>query len=342
MSKRARTEEAEEPREDADVDIVDDIEVEVEMEEEDDGLVDDTRFLPPELRNKKRSTSSNPKARTTTRKAAITKKRAVVWSDEEDEGNYDTAEQDAELQGDDEDFAPEPSSSKRSASSKAYAKTSRPGRGTKSGKGDMEIPTKQASRPGPGMRRGTSAEEEDSKREARGESVSVNDSTPPPAKKPKLPPIKKNKTSAPPNAPPLPAKPPARPTLIKTDLVLPVSGARKSAAPANNADFDLRDASVYASLFAKPSGSTPNAGLVRKEREEERRKELNKMRDEARAKRTQEMKESFDLQASHEKIQRFVEKLFGRRSAAMYPNMLGGAFKDKADRAKVRNSDRPS
>lgn len=48
-------------------------------------------------------------------------------------------------------------------------------------------------------------------------------------------------------------------------------------------------------------------------------------------------KETFDLQASHEKVQRFVDKLIKRRSAAMYPNMLGGAFKDAFDRAKTRN-----
>lgn len=38
----------------------------------------------------------------------------------------------------------------------------------------------------------------------------------------------------------------------------------------------------------KPAGSTPNAGLNRKEKEEERRRELNKMREEARAKRATE------------------------------------------------------
>jgi hypothetical protein len=35
-------------------------------------------------------------------------------------------------------------------------------------------------------------------------------------------------------------------------------------------------------------GSTPRSGLNRREKEEERRKELNKMRDEAKAKRAEE------------------------------------------------------
>ncbi|KAI0341828.1 hypothetical protein BDW22DRAFT_1358709 [Trametopsis cervina] len=122
---------------------------------------------------------------------------------------------------------------------------------------------------------------------SRTDGLSSKDATPPPVKKPKYPPIKKNKPSA---APVLPPKPLTKPAVTaKPDSSLTVPGARKPAATANNADFDLRDANVYASLFAKPSGSTPNAGLNRKEREEERRKELNKMRDEARAKRMQDM-----------------------------------------------------
>ena len=38
----------------------------------------------------------------------------------------------------------------------------------------------------------------------------------------------------------------------------------------------------------QPGGSTPNSGLNRKEKEEERKRELNKMREEARAKRAEE------------------------------------------------------
>lgn len=42
------------------------------------------------------------------------------------------------------------------------------------------------------------------------------------------------------------------------------------------------------SFRLKPNRATPNSGLNRKEKEEERKKELNKMREEARAKRAEE------------------------------------------------------
>ncbi len=38
----------------------------------------------------------------------------------------------------------------------------------------------------------------------------------------------------------------------------------------------------------QPSGATPNSGLNRKEKEEERKKELHRMRDEDRARRAEE------------------------------------------------------
>jgi hypothetical protein len=41
-------------------------------------------------------------------------------------------------------------------------------------------------------------------------------------------------------------------------------------------------------IFFQAGGSTPRSGLNRREKEEERRKELNKMRDEAKAKRAEE------------------------------------------------------
>lgn len=82
----------------------------------------------------------------------------------------------------------------------------------------------------------------------------------------------------------------------------PKPAGRAIAATVGNNDFDLRNASVYRELF-KPvtisshvygffliasiqaGGNTPRSGLSRREKEEERRRELNKMRDEAKAKR---------------------------------------------------------
>ncbi|CAL1705070.1 unnamed protein product [Somion occarium] len=155
---------------------------------------------------------------------------------------------------------------------------------------------------------------------------------PPPPKKPKLPTIKKNKPPATGSAaatrPPL-----TRAAPEKTDANgLPIPLARKPAGPASNADFDLRDKSVYAQLFTKPGGTTPDSGLNRKEKEEQRRRELNRMRDEARAKRAEEAKHAFDLQAAANKIAKYEDKLRARKSTALFPNILGASFKDAFDR----------
>ncbi|KAI0928918.1 hypothetical protein AcW1_006017 [Taiwanofungus camphoratus] len=126
----------------------------------------------------------------------------------------------------------------------------------------------------------------------------TKDVTPPPPKKLKLPTIKKNKLPAANSTTPSTPSAPLKPTHttsekeLDTTTLPPITpgsiAARKLMTPAGNADFDLRDKSVYAQLFSKPAGSTPNSGLNRKEREEERRKELNRLREEARAKRVEE------------------------------------------------------
>ena len=136
------------------------------------------------------------------------------------------------------------------------------------------------------------------------------ETTPPPiAKKRKLPTIRKNRTAGAPGTstpstvvPPNKAAPVAG--LPKQSLLEGAKPAavRKTPATAGNADFDLRNESVYRELFKPVSlrvgqhyhafiyqcqtgGSTPRSGLSRREKDEERRKELNKLRDEAKAKR---------------------------------------------------------
>ena len=149
-------------------------------------------------------------------------------------------------------------------------------------------------------------------------SADVPESTPqkveevePPPKKRKLPTIKKNKPSTGPSTP-TPAKIPAavapapESSTPSKDPTGPVGvAARKPAAALGAADFDLRDKSVYDQLFNRvrvlvygtrieqlniriQSKQTPDSGLNRKQREEERRKQLYKLRDEARAKRMEE------------------------------------------------------
>lgn len=251
-SKRARrdTRSAEASNEDVDVDV--DGEEEVVIEDEEDVPGDDTRFLPPALRQMKvaQSRSTPPvkaKSKPPPKKASNSKKkRAVVYSDEDDEGHgYDNADRD------DEDSLPEASSSKK----KVRAKSSAPsGKSVKLERDDRDIAINEESRPSASLKRSLSAEDDDPVTAK--EEVSLRDSSPPPVKRPKLPPIKKNKLPGNPsstsafNLPPKPT--PKLPSAAgKDELALSVPGSRKPAATANNADFDLRDASVYAQLFNK-------------------------------------------------------------------------------------------
>ncbi|KAJ7449810.1 hypothetical protein FB451DRAFT_739177 [Mycena latifolia] len=167
------------------------------------------------------------------------------------------------------------------------------------------------------------------------------DTAPAPPKKSKLPPIKKNKAptaasggSAAASAgagtstasiPPKPA--PLATARVEEDSKLPppIVAPRKATIPAS-VDVDLSNPALYAQLFKSGGGSTPS-GFTRREKDEERRKELNRMRDEARAKRINEAAPAFDLQGQMDKISRFEERLRNSRSPAVYPNFLAGALK---------------
>ncbi|KAI0748598.1 hypothetical protein C8Q80DRAFT_1270985 [Daedaleopsis nitida] len=162
-------------------------------------------------------------------------------------------------------------------------------------------------------------------------------------KKRKLPPIKKNKpagsssialsnSSTKPPAAPADKKETFTPALTSNQV-----GTRKPAGAST--DINLLDSSVYSELFkSAPGGTTPNSGLNRKQKEEERKKELNKMRKEARAKREADARHAFDLQSSPEKIQRYEESLRTRQSMVRYPNILGAAFKEMFDRDRAARS----
>jgi len=163
---------------------------------------------------------------------------------------------------------------------------------------------------------------------------------PPELKKRKLPTIKKNKpstsaaTSTQSQSAAAPSKPPP-----STDDVTKIGAPhpqRKAAGLMGAADFDLRDKSVYAELFKGAGGSTPRSGLNRREKEEERRKELNKMRDEAKAKRAEEAKHHFDLQSQADKIAGFEQKLRANNCMALHPNFLAAKFREEYDKEKAR------
>ncbi|KAG2050688.1 hypothetical protein BDR06DRAFT_959820 [Suillus hirtellus] len=162
----------------------------------------------------------------------------------------------------------------------------------------------------------------------------------PELKKRKLPTIKKNKpstsaaTSTQSQSAAAPSKPPP-----STDDVTKIGAPhpqRKAAGLMGAADFDLRDKSVYAELFKGAGGSTPRSGLNRREKEEERRKELNKMRDEAKAKRAEEAKHHFDLQSQADKIAGFEQKLRANNCMALHPNFLAAKFREEYDKEKAR------
>ncbi|KAG2349903.1 hypothetical protein BDR05DRAFT_955738 [Suillus weaverae] len=163
---------------------------------------------------------------------------------------------------------------------------------------------------------------------------------PPELKKRKLPTIKKNKSSASAaasaqsqSATALSKPPPSTDDVTKMGAPHP---QRKAAGLMGAADFDLRDKSVYAELFKGAGGSTPRSGLNRREKEEERRKELNKMRDEAKAKRAEEAKHHFDLQSQADKIAGFEQKLRANNCMALHPNFLAAKFREEYDKERAR------
>ncbi|KAJ7046781.1 hypothetical protein C8F04DRAFT_1061745 [Mycena alexandri] len=165
------------------------------------------------------------------------------------------------------------------------------------------------------------------------------DSAPAPPKK-KLPQIKKNKPAAgvavSAGTATATSSTPAKAAPLSTnqeDSILPppivgAGAARKATIPLS-ADVDLSNPMLYAQLFNKSSGGSTPSVSQRHQKDEERRKELNRKRDDARAKRANEASPPFDLQGQMDKITRFEERLRNSRSPAVYPNFLAGALKAK-------------
>ncbi|TCD66025.1 hypothetical protein EIP91_001925 [Steccherinum ochraceum] len=321
---------------------------------------------PSSRRKSVSSTSSGPPVQPPVASSSKAK-RAVVYSDDEEEyterRSYSRGRSGDAEDEDEDDFEAEVVS-RKSASKKGKGVSSKGGKSKSGRQEEKEIYVRDERKYLPPTTRSPSPSTTQGTKRARAEDddfaiVDVVSTTtkptavePPPVKeapiypafkKTKFPTMKKNKppgaaSSA--NAGVSPSTPvsSSRPPLQSAGASekLPLAVERKKAAAPSNADFDLRDASVYASLFAKPGGTTPNSGFNRKEKEEERRKELNKMREDARAKRLAEsqQKTTFNLQAAHEKIFRFEERLHARKSMAIYPNILGAAFKDVYERKR--------
>ncbi|KAI8989659.1 hypothetical protein BD414DRAFT_484860 [Trametes punicea] len=354
--KKTRRASLDSSREERDVDA----EGEVDVDIENDGDIEDTRFLPEPQAVASRSLSpaagvkrrpsnsavSSSKVRPRDSKSSKSKssskkpRRQVVWTDDEDE-EFDDPDV---VVTDDDNFDPDPdfSSSKKGAKSKgAKAGVGKAVGKSKSGreKEEKEITFRDERKLLPSV-------PESSRRPEGTKSTPVPPIDPTDEvklQKRKLPPIKKNKPptagSTAPSTPsatkPIPAVSEKKDTLIPAPTSNQV-GQRKPAGAST--DLNLLDSSVYSELFKStvcgPGASTPDSGLNRKQREEERRRELNRMREEARAKREAEARNSFDLQAAPEKIERFV-LLRLRHSTARYPNVLGAAFKEMYDRNRA-------
>ncbi|KAL5511864.1 hypothetical protein ACEPAH_5082 [Sanghuangporus vaninii] len=111
-----------------------------------------------------------------------------------------------------------------------------------------------------------------------------------------------------------------------SDLPLHTSLPRKPPAP-KTSDVDLTSPDIYNSLF-KTGTPTARAGWDSRVKELARRKELMKMRDEARAARMANLqKNTFNLLGPQDKVARFEAKLRARNSPAVYPNHLASALK---------------
>ncbi|KAK0210752.1 hypothetical protein DFS33DRAFT_1378735 [Desarmillaria ectypa] len=162
----------------------------------------------------------------------------------------------------------------------------------------------------------------------------MKDDYPTQAPKKKLPTIKKNRElgAAGPSTPSVAKSLSAAPTAPKDEFSLTNTLTPASRKPplVSGGDLDLSNSSVYSSLF-KPTANTPRTAS---NRDTERRKELNKLREEARAKRELDVNYHFDLQGDMEKILRFEDRLRSIRSPTVYPNVLGAKWKEQWERDK--------
>ncbi|KIK08629.1 hypothetical protein K443DRAFT_672153 [Laccaria amethystina LaAM-08-1] len=167
--------------------------------------------------------------------------------------------------------------------------------------------------------------------------ANVDDSAVSAKKRTRLPTIKKNKvpTLTAPSTPSTPAiASKLDPAIAALKVGEPKQGAARAAAIAAT-DLDLGNKSVYNELFR--GGNTSAGGSSnRRTKEEERRKELHRMREDARSKRALEATVAFDLQAQHEKISRFEDKLKAAHSSALYPNFLAAKWREEYELERRR------
>ncbi|KAH9945911.1 uncharacterized protein BXZ73DRAFT_95431 [Epithele typhae] len=267
-------------------------------------------------------------------------KRSVVFSDSEDERFAPPRRAKSKSKGMDEGFEldAEVVASKKTSRASSVTKTAKA-----SGSGKEKEKEKEKEPPVPPV-------VDPARREDSGPRSMPDPLSEPIPKKRKLPPIKKNKQpgsgSAGPSTPASHRTVPPAPTPVeKREGLAPTTnqvGQRKPAGAST--DLNLLDSSVYSELFrsAQPGASASSSGTDRKQKEEARRKELNKMRDEARAKREADArKHTFDLQAAPDKVQQYEEIIKARQSPAAFPNILGASLKELFLRTHAQSNRSP-
>ncbi|KAF9532980.1 hypothetical protein CPB83DRAFT_903461 [Crepidotus variabilis] len=164
---------------------------------------------------------------------------------------------------------------------------------------------------------------------------------PAPPKKLKLPTIKKTKLPGTTSGPATGGT--STPTSATPKTKLPLDLGIGSNRKAHNAttDLDLSNKSIYQELFkTSTDGGTPRTGLNRRSKEEDRRKELNKQKEDYLAKQAEEALHSFDLQAPTDRISQFEEKLRTIKSGALYPQWLAGKWKVVYEREQYEKEKR--
>ncbi|KAH6918586.1 hypothetical protein BKA70DRAFT_20837 [Coprinopsis sp. MPI-PUGE-AT-0042] len=158
-------------------------------------------------------------------------------------------------------------------------------------------------------------------------------------KKRKLPTIKKNKTSGVMDSTPAKASATKEGAEVGTKSVLDEVGAssstRKPAARVGVADLDLMNKNIYDQLF-KGGGSSLKS--EREAKEAQRKRELNTMKEEWKAKKAAEDRGTppFDLQSQNDKISRFEERLRASQSGALYPHYMAGKWREHYERSRAR------
>ncbi|KAH8833645.1 hypothetical protein DL96DRAFT_1754656 [Flagelloscypha sp. PMI_526] len=141
----------------------------------------------------------------------------------------------------------------------------------------------------------------------------------------KLPNFKKREGAGPSTPKPKPPVAPKEAQALKTPSTIPVATNASSRTVTKGQDMNLNDPNEYKNLF-KTAGNTASKNRNEEGKAIARRKEIEKLRQEAKARQTAEMnKNKFDLQEQLEAISAYEEEMAEETNGnfLLYPNFLG-------------------